>query len=238
MKFFCLIILLLLIGCQACRESEQEANNSPVSSTIETLFQEAQVIAADLDAPRKLIYKYHNLTARVGVTPGNNLNSTFIGIKGIKNALRNRPAAGDGDLNKFIKWAKTGNWEQFGPNYHHYDWWMFPIDRTSSQGLKYTVYQNDIQQLQSDLAWLKDYRLGAILLIQSWGWDVKNKKVYSNPAPGQSWRNWDVRLGKLANSLILFEQWDLYDSLKDYVNSLIQSGVKIEQWVLKYFPDK
>ena len=46
---------------------------------------------------------------------------------------------------------------------------MFPIDRSSNQGLKYTVFKDDIQQLKSDIDWLKEYRLGAILLMQSWG---------------------------------------------------------------------
>lgn len=199
------------------------------------MFQESCAIAVGLEASNKLAHKYHKLKTQIGVKPGKNLDSGFVSVEGIKKALRNRTAYGEGDLKKFINWAETGDWKQFGASYHHYDWWMFPIDRSSGQGFKYTVYKDDIQQLKMDLDWLKDYRLGAILLMQSWGWDVKNKKNYVNPASGQVWHNWDVRLGKLANSLILFEQWDLYDSLKSYVDHLIQSGVKLEDWVLKYF---
>src|SRR5690606_19379020 len=140
-----------------------------------------------------------------------------------------------GDLTKFKNWAQTGEWRNF--HNYHYDWWMFPIDRASSgRGMQYTVYQHDIQQLKADPAWLQDYRLGAILEMQAWGWDVANKKMYPALALDQKWQYWDVRLGKLGHSLILFEQWDLYASVEAYVQHLTKSGVKLTDWVLKYFP--
>ncbi|ACP20855.1 hypothetical protein Aasi_1488 [Candidatus Amoebophilus asiaticus 5a2] len=252
------MFLLLLSGsCQACKENEQKADDildsenyilaqsSPQeqqanidSSATSILIQESYALAADLNGSNTLMYKYQDLKTQIGVKPGKNSHPTFVSIDGIKKALRHRKSSGEGDLKKFVSWAETGDWKQFGPSYQHYDGWMFPIDRISNQGLKYTVFKDDIQQLKADLDWLKDYRLGAILLIQSWGWDIKRKKNYTNPTAGQRWRKWDVRLGKLANSLILFEQWDLYGSLKSYVNYLMQSGVKLEGWVLGYFPNK
>jgi len=72
--------------------------------------------------------------------------------------------------------------------------------------------------------------------MQAWGWDVKNCQCYSNPSQGQKWNNWDVRLGKMANSLILFEQWDLYASLEAYVKFLRNESISLQDWVLKYFP--
>jgi hypothetical protein len=257
-KYFYLISLLLsLSSCQTCKEDNNKANKAPnlaphrstqpnmqnqQSNTSYSgkniLLQESYSIAADLESANKLAHQYHKLKTQIAAKPGKNLDPSFVGIEQIKKDLRTRLASNDGDLEKFINWVETSDWKQFGPNYHHYDWWMFPIDRGSSQGLRYTVFQEDIEQLKMDLSWLNNYRLGAILLIQSWGWDVKNKKNYIDLAPGQVWCNWGVRLGKLANSLILFEQWDLYDSLKSYVDHLIQSGVKLEDWVLKYFTSK
>jgi hypothetical protein len=241
-------ILLLLTNCNTCKKDnqpsiplkcrKQEKNRNEKQDTFtfnQLLVKESQEMAADLSTSSKLASNYKNLQSKIKVQAGNNKNANFVGIEEMKKALRNKDGAGNGNLNKFINWAQAGIWEQFGPSYHHYDWWMFPIDRSSQgYGLQYTVYQNDIQQLKADLDWLKDYRLSAILLMQSWGWDVKNKKKYDTVAPGQQWRNWDVRLGKLIHSLILFEQWDLYDSLKQYVTYLTQSGVSVEKWIFDY----
>lgn len=253
-KFLLIIFLIALTGCNNCSTNssdrrqdthdktgeeipEEKTDSNPLSG--ELFLQASQAIAADFSAAKKLQRQYKNLKVKVGVKTGHNLDPTFVGIEGLKKALRNRPGLGEGDLNKFKNWAQKADWKQFGPGYNHYDWWMFPIDRSSQgQGFGYTVYEDDIQELQTDLNWLKDYRLGAILLMQSWGWDVKNKKIYPKLAPGQAWRNWGVRLGKLAHSLILFEQWDLYDSLKDYVKYLVKSGVSLEAWILNYFSDQ
>lgn len=156
----------------------------------------------------------------------------------MKQALRSQSGDTYGNLNKFIAWVEAGTWEEFGPDKHHYDWWMVPINRESSHGFKYAVYQEDIKVLKSDTEWLCDYRLGTILLMRSWGWDVHSKCAYKSPASGQHWRKWDVRLGKLAHSLILFGQWDLLDSLAKFVYYLQDKGVTLQKWVYKYIPDK
>ncbi len=118
---------------------------------------------------------------------------------------------------------------------------MFPIYSrpTHGHGLKYTVYQQDIEELKKDKDWLKEYRLGAILLMQSWGWDVKNKCFYQQPEKGQRWTGYQVRLGKLATSLILFKQWDLYQSLEEMVIYLKDNRgfVKRDYHVKNSFPD-
>lgn len=201
-------------------------------------LQDSQTLAQDLRATARLQSTCHTSAKNTSGKPGKNTDSSFVGIQGMKDALRNMPGSGNGNLNKFKVWTQAGQWEQFSPSHHHYDWWMFPIDRqTSGQGLKYTVHQDDIAALKADEAWLKDYRLGAILLMQSWGWDVAKKQLYPQPAPGQRWKGHGVRLGKLANSLLLFEQWDLYESLKGYVNTLRQQGVRLEDWILRHFPN-
>ncbi len=210
------------------------SDSSPAPTDNKTLFQASQQVANNLSAAQNLQNKYQPLKNQIGTHLGNNQDPTFAGIEDMKEALRSQPAS-YGDLTKFKRWAQAGEWKEF--HHAHYDWWMFPLDRSSSgQGMRYTVYQNDIQQLKADPAWLKDYRLGAVLLMQSWGWDVANRKMYTALAPDQKWQNWDVRLGKLAHSLILFEQWDLYAGVEAYVQYLTQSGVKLDQWVLEYFP--
>jgi hypothetical protein len=212
--------------------SDLDSHRTPIGT--KTLFQASEQIANNLTAAQNLQNKYQSLKNQVSTHPGNNQDPAFAGIQGMKDALRSQPAA-SGDLNKFKRWAQAGEWKNF--HTYHYDWWMFPIDRSSSgQGMRYTVYQDDIQQLKADSAWLKDYRLGAVLLMQSWGWDVANRKMYTALSPDQKWQNWDVRLGKLGHSLILFEQWDLYAGVEAYVQYLTQSGVKLDKWVLKYFP--
>ncbi len=169
--------------------------------------------------------------------PGRNADPSFVGIQGMKAALRSMPGSGHGNLTKFKAWAAAGQWHQFGPSHHHYDWWMFPTDRkTAGQGMKYTVHKQDIEELKKDATWLQDYRAGAILLMQSWGWDVHNQRPYAHPAAAQRWRHHDVRLGKLANSLILFGQQDLYHSLRAYADHLQAQDVTLQAWVLQYFP--
>ena len=217
--------------------SNQPGTTQGNQAATKPLLPASQALAADLTAADKLQSTYQALKHQFEPKPGRNPDSSFVGIQGMREALRNHPGEGHGNLKKFMAWAKTGAWGQFAHRYHHYDWWMFPIDRHSAgQGWKYTVYQQDIEALKADAAWLRDYRLGAILLMQSWGWDVAQQKPYANLAPGQQWRHWDVRLGKLGHSLILFEQWDLYASLQAYVDQLTRSGIKLEAWVLGYFP--
>lgn len=240
------LLFIILSRCEFCGGSldpsagqhELLSSSDPDSQvkpkSLNLLFQANQQVANKLTAAQDLQNKYQTLKTQVRVTPGNNQDPTFAGIQGMKDALRNQSSAGHGDVNKFKKWAQAGEWKQFHAT--HYDWWMFPLDRSSGYGFKYSVYQDDIQQLRADPAWLKDYRLGAILLMQSWGWDVANKKMYTALAPDQKWQNWGVRLGKLGHSLILFEQWDLYAGVEAYVQYLTKSGVNLDNWVLKYFP--
>lgn len=246
MHSICLFTVLVFLGACTCNRPKGPSKpdqdvalipitQQPQKNTTTTLSQSLD-LATNLQAAASLEASYQTLAQKFPGNPETNNDPSFVGMQGMKEALRNKPGNSHGNLKKFIAWAEARAWEQFEPNHHHYDWWMFPIDRASQgQGLRYTVYQQDIAALKGDTAWLKDYRLGAILLLQSWGWDVANGQYYPNPAPGQQWRDWDVRLGKLANSLILFGQWDLYASLKGYVVALTKQGIKLQPWVLNYF---
>jgi len=83
---------------------------------------------------------YQVLFDNTACAAGNNTDHDFVGIQGMKDALRNMTGSRNGNLTKFKVWAEAGTWEQFGHSCNHYDWWMFPIDRKISQGLKYSVY--------------------------------------------------------------------------------------------------
>ena len=195
-------------------------------------------LAANLESANKVQPSNVDYLNKHYLSPTKNLTQNgadFVGIDGIKQALRSMAGDGHGNLTKFMEWASTSQWYLFGPNYNHYDWWMFPINRSSSQGTKYAVTFENIKDLKEDLCFLMGYRLGAILLMQSWGWNALDNKLYSHPQPGQNWKHWQVRLGKMAHSLILFEQWDLYESLKQYV---LSQKVITEQWILDIFQEQ
>lgn len=108
-------------------------------------------------------------------------------------------------LEQFEKWARQGKWHMFHHDNSHYDWWMFPVSRSSSgQGDTYAVYAPEIALLKSDPDFMRDFRRGAELVARSWGWDITTGQPASPCLPNQKWENWPVRLGKMADSLRLF----------------------------------
>ncbi len=113
-----------------------------------------------------------------------------------------------------------------------FDWWMFPIDRPSAgQGDKYQVSKTDIAVLKEDSEFIKSYREGVILVAKSWGWDLEVDRDVSNGE--QKWTNYQVRLGKMLHSLILFGQDDLHESL---VKCIDCAGLRpsLAPWIQKY----
>ena len=157
-----------------------------------------------------------------------NTHSEFVGISQMKKNLRDMKGANHGSLTKFKEWAYNCEWEKFDHEYHEYDWWMFPINLSSlSKGWKYTVYESDIQELIQDPEYIADYVLGAKLLIRSWGWDIKTGELCPKPGEHQHWRDWDVRLRKLALSLKLFHRADLFEDLKKFATYLVKNGMLI-----------
>lgn len=132
-------------------------------------------------------------------------------------------------LKQFEQWTAKNEWGKF--HLAHYDWWMFPINRSSQgRGMIYAVTSSDIQQLKQDPEFMKNYRRGVELVARAWGWDVNNCTPIQNPTSDQKWQNWPVRLGKMADSLRLFDEQDLRDSMRQYS---VHAELTLEYWVLE-----
>jgi len=159
-----------------------------------------------------------------------NTDSSFVGIEKLKQTHGKQIA-------EFENWALQDDWERFHDS--HYDWWVFPINRQSSYGLMWVVYEGEVAELQSDRLFLEKYRRGVYLVSASWGWDVLNKSYISNPKAGQSWHQWPVRLYKAAQSVKLFGYEDLFESLKTYAGDLMKRGESMSyngkdlSWIFK-----
>ena len=146
--------------------------------------------------------------------------SQFIGIP----ALLDKHSA---QVNLFQAWAKTGQWEQFHIN--HYDWWTFPIDRPSSHGYKYTVGEPEVAQLKANPDFMAKHRLGAQLMLLSWGWDWQTHQPVPDPDPDQAWAHWPIRLEKCTLSMELFGHLKLLESCQLFMRhlSLLREGDKL-----------
>eukprot|EP00931_Biecheleriopsis_adriatica_P068787 TRINITY_DN42695_c0_g1_i1.p1 TRINITY_DN42695_c0_g1~~TRINITY_DN42695_c0_g1_i1.p1 ORF type:complete len:344 (+),score=69.83 TRINITY_DN42695_c0_g1_i1:71-1033(+) len=125
-----------------------------------------------------------------------------------------------GDLMKFRKWAAEGTWEYFGPSHSHYDWWMFPIHNRASKP-EFAVGTGEVSELQSMPDFMANYREGVYLMLLSWGWDLEAGTWCTRPAPTQGWRNWSVRLGKVALSLATFHEMRLFNGVRDFLVALL-----------------
>jgi len=147
-----------------------------------------------------------------------NTDSEFIGIGELKRIHGDQIA-------EFEIWASQNDWQKYHKN--HYDWWVFPVDRSSSYGLKYTVYEGDVTELKKDKMFLENYVAGVDLVSASWGWDLFNKTYMANPHEGQRWHSWPIRLYKAAQSVQLFGYGELFDSLKMYACDLINQGERM-----------
>lgn len=137
----------------------------------------------------------------------------------------------------FKLWANQNNWKMFTPQYSHYDWWAFPINRSSvGQGEKYAVNEAEIELLKSDAEFMKDYRSGVQLVVQSWGWDLARKQPVQDKLASQIWSGYGVRLGKIADSLYVFGEKELYLNLQEFFRNVCQSKINqfpIESWVIE-----
>ncbi len=82
-----------------------------------TLLSKSEELASDLEAAAKLQLHYQKLADKIECKAGNNADLTFVGIEGMKKALRNEPSGGN--LTLFKKWTKEVTWEKFHD--YHYD---------------------------------------------------------------------------------------------------------------------
>ena len=148
-----------------------------------------------------------------------NTDRSFVGLAKLKAAHGNQVA-------DFERWAASGDWEYFHTT--HYDWWVFPISRRSAYGLAWSVYEGDIAELNQDPEFIRRYLRGEELVAASWGWDLANADYLHEPAPGQGWHHWPVRLFKAAQSAQLFGHEPVFRSLKKYASILMQEGEVFE----------
>jgi hypothetical protein len=148
-----------------------------------------------------------------------NTDPTFVGIEALKNIHAQQ-------VTDFESWAARGDWERF--HYSHYDWWAFPISRSSAYGMKYVVFEGEIAELRKDAAFVEKYQAGVRLVAASWGWDLLGCRYIDHPQAGQCWHDWPVRLFKAAQSVKLFGYDETFASLKIYALDLMQMGKKME----------
>lgn len=141
-----------------------------------------------------------------------NTSNTFVGIEKLKLVHREQ-------VLEFESWAAQNDWEKF--HYSHYDWWTFPINRPSSFGYAWVVYEGEVDLLKSDLQFMSNYRRGVVLVSASWGWNLESCTYICHPLPGQSWHHWPIRLYKAAQSVQLFGLGDYFASLRALALDLI-----------------
>ena len=156
-----------------------------------------------------------------------NLDPSFVGIE----KLVQTHAA---QIAEFEAWAASGDWERFHDS--HYDWWVFPVDRSSSYGYAWTVYEGEVAALRSNVDFMARYREGVRLVSASWGWDLAGRTYFPAPAEGQGWHHWPVRLFKAAQSTLLFSQVVEFESLKALALDLMARGERMtyNRWDLSW----
>lgn len=120
-----------------------------------------------------------------------------------------------GQIAKFTEWANADSWHRFDMS--HYDWWAFPITRNSHKyGNRFALSKSEIESLKQDPAFMEGYRQGVNLVARSWGWDINQSTSIFHKYGAQRWTGHNVRLGKMGDSLQLFGQDDLFQSLQKF----------------------
>lgn len=144
-----------------------------------------------------------------------NRDLSFVGVVKLKEAHRTQVA-------EFENWAVRRAWQEFHNG--HYDWWAFPIDRASSYGLRWTVFDGEITILQDDKEFMDRLLRGMELVCASWGWDLPNQAYVPSPAEAQRWQDWPIRLHKAALSAKLFGLREAFASMSLYARDLMSQG--------------
>ena len=102
----------------------------------------------------------------------------------------------------FEKWAENGLWDQFHVN--HYDWWAFPIDKTSGFKGKYQVDNVSLNQMLDDTDFISSLTRAIELSLLAWGWDARASEPLSSPPDGAYWCGKPIRLWKAWRSAYIF----------------------------------
>jgi len=142
-----------------------------------------------------------------------NNHSEFIGLEALKEAQAKQ-------LKQLEEWALNNDWQKF--HVSHFDWWMFPFSKPSHFGYTYTVYESEIQALKQDPDFIKNYLRGVELVLLSWGWDLYNEEMVTEPGLNQEWHNWPIRLYKCGMSLQEFEFDREFNSVRKYANLILK----------------
>eukprot|EP00026_Physarum_polycephalum_P017754 Phypoly_transcript_19086.p1 GENE.Phypoly_transcript_19086~~Phypoly_transcript_19086.p1 ORF type:complete len:166 (+),score=26.46 Phypoly_transcript_19086:197-694(+) len=121
-------------------------------------------------------------------------------------------------VSQFERFAARGQIEKFHAS--HYDWWAFPINESSSYGLKYTIEKEDVAKLQADDVFMMNFRKGVKLVAWAWGYDVEKRVPVENPLQGQQWTHYPVRLYKMGRSCQLLGETELFESLLQFAEGL------------------
>ncbi len=153
----------------------------------------------------------------------------FVGLASLKRKQQEH-------LCKLEMLANKGEWQHLQTHTSHidsgFDWWMFPVNRASaSYGDEYNIGLDDVETLKKDAEFMKNYRDGVVLVAKSWGWDLVGNTDISDTE--KRWVNYSVRLGKMLQSLTLFKQKDLHDSL---VHCVQKANIRhtLDSWILPY----
>ena len=141
-----------------------------------------------------------------------------------------------GHLVKLQALADGDDWASLQQHTMHpdsgFDWWMFPVDRSSaSWGDLYAINANEVEGLKADATFMKSYRDGVILVAKSWGWDLESNEDVTDSV--QRWTGYNVRLGKMLQSLTIFGQADLHERLVAFVDAH-QLRPRLNDWILPY----
>lgn len=143
------------------------------------------------------------------------MEDAFIGMDALKREHAAQVAA-------FRRWAQARDWATFHAS--HYDWWAFPVNRASRYGNRYRLTPEAVKALQADTAFLALWREGVSLVCLAWGWDLSAAHWVDDLEPAQRWSRWPVRLYKMALSAWLFQQPEVYASLRKLAQCLQITG--------------
>lgn len=112
---------------------------------------------------------------------------------------------------------------------------MFPIAEDSNYGYKYSPFEFELNELKKNEKFMKNYQRGIELISLSYGWNIKEKKFIENRDKNQKYHMYDIRLRKIGQSLLLFEEKEYFNSLNEFVKQLTQSGYHFDTKSIKRY---
>ncbi len=99
----------------------------------------------------------------------------------------------------------------------HFDWWAFPINAKSSRGDVYTPTDHDIEYINNDLTFKKNYHDMIGLYFKSMGWDiVEGKAIDGQDLPKDLYA---IRFAKCLKSMQCFGEADLYNNALKFLQA-------------------